>query len=58
MGVLESIESGVIPSKSIFISPFVSIGIGCESVEGGTGIGSRSASRSTREEKKLYESTY
>jgi hypothetical protein len=42
IGLLEPTDCGVIPSKSIFMSPLVSMGIGWESVEGGTGIGLRS----------------
>lgn len=43
IGELVLIDCGVIPNKSIFISPFVSIGIGWESVEAGTEIGFRSS---------------
>lgn len=39
-GDLESLlEDGVVPRRSIFISPSTSIGIGCERVEAGTTIG-------------------
>jgi hypothetical protein len=39
IGLLESSDCGVIPSKSIFMSPLVSMGIGWDNVDGGTGIG-------------------
>jgi len=38
-------DEGVIPSKSIFMSPSASIGIGCERVDVGTDIGLSNSER-------------